>query len=492
MKTGRTIFKNTVLLTAGKGLGDLCTFFFLIYFARVFGMDILGKYAFSMSVGGFLAIIVNLGLDTLMVREVSKDKALNHRYVANLLVTQGVLACIAWVLIGLTALSLDLSSDTKMIIVLVGTYHVFYKLTMLFRSEFKAHEEMQYSAFLEIYHKIVILILGVLAILIWRNPVITLAAYPFSAFTMFILGFLISVSRYGWPKARVEVAFIKHLLFKSSPFILLLVLSEFHSRIGIILLTLLKGEAAAGIYAAADRLLVTITAGVTTFGAAIFPVMSRLSVSSNRALLKFLDRAVRLMLVVVLPASTMLFISSEPVIITLYGDRYVDSVVVLSIRSWGLLFVGLNVVMSILLVATNQQKQWVKMQLGAVTVYGISCLLLIPQFGTLGLAYSKLGTGILLTFVTFYYVSTTMHKMNIFRMASGPVLSCGLTLVVYYIMADFSWWFSLPAVGIVLLAAMFLFRGVHFHDLVFVWNALLKTDRPAIEGQIGSDFIGHK
>ncbi|MGR3319890.1 MAG: oligosaccharide flippase family protein, partial [Candidatus Anammoxibacter sp.] len=75
MKTERKIIKNTAFLTTGKVLGDLCTFFFLVYFARFFGKDILGKYAFAMSIGGLLTVLISLGLNTLMVREVSKDKS---------------------------------------------------------------------------------------------------------------------------------------------------------------------------------------------------------------------------------------------------------------------------------------------------------------------------------------------------------------------------------------------------------------------------------
>ena len=37
MKLERLIIKNTAFLAAGKGLGDLCTLIFLVYFARMFG-----------------------------------------------------------------------------------------------------------------------------------------------------------------------------------------------------------------------------------------------------------------------------------------------------------------------------------------------------------------------------------------------------------------------------------------------------------------------
>jgi len=209
MNTNRLLLKNTAVLTAGKVFGDLFTFLFLVYFARIFGTDILGKYAFAMSFGGLLTIFINMGLNVVMVRDLSQDRSLSAKYMVNLLVTQSIFAILIWLLIGFLAFTLTLSHDTKIIIIIMATYHVFYNLTMLVKSEFSAHEDMQYSAFLEIFHKVIILLLGIAAILIWKNSVITLAVYPISAFSMFLLGLWISISRYGWPTSKVEYLFIK-------------------------------------------------------------------------------------------------------------------------------------------------------------------------------------------------------------------------------------------------------------------------------------------
>ena len=302
-------------LTLGKGLGDLFTFIFLVYMARAYGMDILGKYAFAMSIGGMTSIFVTIGLNALMLREVSKDRSQNQKYVGNLILTEAVLAGLTWILIVTIASVSPLSADTKIIIVLIGTYHIFYKISMLFRAEFKAHEEMHFSALLESSHKVVILIFGMASIVLWKNPVITLSVYPISAMAMCFLGFALSVKRYGRPVLKPDYAFIKTAATRAVPFFLMMLMAQFYDRIGIILLTVFKGEAAAGVFAAADRFLVTVAVGISTFGSAILPTMSRLSGSSREGLLKLYERAIRLMLVAVLPVSTLLFIGRDPIIL---------------------------------------------------------------------------------------------------------------------------------------------------------------------------------
>ena len=487
MTSGRLIIKNTAALTVGKGLGDLFTFFFLVYFARVFGMDILGKYAFGMSIGGFITLFVTFGLNSLMVREVSKDKGRNTQYMTNLLVTQGVLACIVWIMIVLVAWILPVHSDTKLIVIIIGTYHMFYKMTMLFRSEFRAHEEMHYSAFLEIFHKIIILVLGLGSIMIWKDPVITLSVYPVSAFLMFVLGFWLSVIKYGWPNAKIEFAFIREIFGRSFPFLIILILGEFYSRIGIILLAFIQGESATGVYAAADRLLVTVATGVYTFGAALLPTMSRLSVSATDELYKIFSRSIRLMIVGVLPVCTLLYIASGPIILLLYGGPFSDSIVVLSIRAWSLLFVGLNVILSGLLIVKNKQNSWVKIQAITCLAYGVGCLVLIPSFSYVGLAYTKLAADVLLFLIAYSYIQKTIYGVRIVRMGWGPVLSCFLAVFVFYLMVRFSVWIAIPTAMTVCVASMFLFKGVQIHDLRFIKDKLLSPENPLVEGRIVSE-----
>ena len=476
MKTERSILKNTVFLTTGKGLGDLCTFFFLAYFARSFGVDILGKYAFAMSVGGLLTVLISFGLNTLMVREVSKDKEQNSKYVGNLLVTQGIFAVIAWILIVLITLVSNFSNDTKLIIIIIGSYHVFYKLTMLFRAQFRAHEEMQYSAFLEISHKLLILFLGITSIIIWKNPIITLSVYPISAFSMFILGFIISVSKYKWPDLRIDYVFIKESLINAIPFFVIMVLAQFYDRIGVILLTYLKGETEVGVFSAADRLLVTISTGIVMFGSAIFPVMSRLFAESKDELFKLYERSVRLMLVALLPLSTIIFLLSKQMILAIFGEKFIDSVPVLQILAWTLTFLGLKCVLVSLLVVANYQNKLIKIRIPIYICFFVAILALIPQYSLIGLAYAILVTEFFLFTTVYIYVSKVIHKINIFKMATVPILSCLFTVLVFYLMDNISLWIKVSSSLIVCVSTMFIFKGIQKHDLAFMKRILLSND----------------
>lgn len=490
MNTEKLIFRNTIYSTIGKGLGDLCTFFFLVYFARIFGKDILGKYAFAMSICGFLTLVINFGLNTLVVREISRDKSQNLKYMTNLLVTQGSLAFLVWVLIGLIAVVIPLGNDTRIIIFLIGTYHVFYRLTMLMGSQFWAHEEMKYPAFLETYHKVVILLLGIGSILLWKNAVLTLSIYPVSAISMFVASFWISVSRYGLPNAKIEFYFIKDLFIKAIPFFILILLWEFYDRIGIIFLTLLKGESSAGIYAAGDRLLITIAMGMNTFVGAVFPTMSRIFVKDREESFKLFERTIRLMLVAALPVSTFIFLASHPIVTTLFGETYTESVGVLGIRSWSLLFIGMNLVLWIFLIVNNKLSQLIIIQSFLFVGYGLICMILIPYYGYIGLAYARLAGDVAEFSVTYTYIQRAIHKMPIIRIGAGPVISCSLTVLVFYMMPNWTYWISLPASMIVCMISMFVFKGISIHDVHFVKEFFFTVKSGVTDRHLTNEKVG--
>lgn len=472
MKTGTRIFKNTFSLTAGKALGDLASFFFLVYFARIFGISIFGQYIFAMSLGGFLSILVNLGLNTLATREISKDKNNDAKYIGNMLATQSVLAALSWSLIGIFVLLSNFDNDSRLVILIIGAYQILYKLTQLLTARFQAHEDMQYSAFLEISHKISILVFGSLFIALWESPVLTLIVYPISALIMLLIGIAISNRKYGKPDFNLDFSFTKELLAKALPFFILTLLVQFYDRIGVVFLNFYQGDEATGIYAAPDRLLVPIVTGISMFAAALFPVMSRYARDSRQDLITTHKRSVRIVMVAIIPTSTFLYLLNEPIILFIYGAEFSESASVLKILSWVLLPVGLSLILSRVLVALDQQKALARMQLLIFSGFLIACVILIPQYSYIGLAYAKLVCSSVLFLTYSWFLSKTIPQSSMIGSIKSPLIACLATIVTFNLMSDQSLWLSTPISLLACITTLFLTGGIKSHDLSYIKKSL--------------------
>ena len=468
MKTGIRIFKNTLSLTVGKGLGDLATFFFLIFFARIFGIFVFGQYFFAMSLGGFLSILVNMGLNTLAVREVSKDKSQDAKYVGNMFITQSVLAIACWCLIGIFVLLSSFDIRSRLIILVIGTYQILYMLAQLIHSRFQAHEEMVYSAILEISHKVIILGFGSLLIVIWESPVVTLLVYPVSALLMIILGVVISNRRYGDLDLRVDLSLARDLLSRGLPFFVLIILFQFFDRIGIVLLNFFQGDGATGVYAASDRFLVPLATGIGMFASALLPVMSRYAQDSMQSLLTTYRRSVRIVMITVLPTSTFLYLLSAHIIQFVYGPEFSESASVLRILSWVILPVGLCTILSRVHVALDQQKVLARMQVLIYSGFLIACMILIPLYSYAGLAYAKLVTSTVLFVAYAWYLSKTLSQRALIDSIASPVIACLTTIAVFNLMSDQSLWLSIPIASLGCVTTLFLTGGIRRQDLSFI------------------------
>jgi O-antigen/teichoic acid export membrane protein len=489
MHSEKLIAKNTAFLSIGKFGGDLFTLVFLIYFARAFGVDFMGKYGFAMSMGGLLTVGVSLGMDTLLVREVSKDKSKNDLYFGNFLIAQTMTSFFSWSLIIVIAVLSNWSADTKWVVVIIGAYHTLFKFSGLFGSVFRAHEEMQYPALIETAHKVMILMLGSAGIYFFRNPLVALAAYPASGLARVAAGFLISTVKYGRPRFVVDIPFLKRALAGSMPFFFIIVIAQFYSRLGLILLTLLEGENQAGIYSAADRLMVSAGVVLPMFGTALFPSLSRLSHESNPEFLKLYERAIRLVITLTLPAAVVLFVLGGPIILTIFGEGFGESVWVLKILCWGLLLTGLKMMMNNMIIVKHYETTWLKVQTTVYLAYAAVCLIIIPFFGYVGLAYTRLGTELVMVIAANFFISKNIHAGNLVRVASPPLLSCASAITCYFLLSGWSIWVSVPAVLGVLIVTMFLFRAVQIHDLKFLRALLMTAERPSVEQDVEPVFI---
>jgi O-antigen/teichoic acid export membrane protein len=468
METERRIFRNTVYLSAGKGIGDLFSFVFLAYYGRIFGATSLGKYSFAMSLVGLLTILATLGFHTLIIREVAKKETQGPKYVGNLMIARGILSVILWAMIGLGAHLSSLDRDMVWIIFLISGYQIFNKLAGLVKACLIAFEKMLYSALLELYHKAFIMVIGVTTAILYKDPLIALAVYPMAAFTMFIISLTLYWKLFRWPDFSLDYSFIKSSVFKAFPFFLIVVIGQIYDRIGIVFLTFMKGTVSTGIFSAGDRLLVASYSGIVIFSGVLFPYMAKLWVSDKDQLYRLCERSIRFVFAALLSMAVFFFVLSEHIIFAIFGRSFEESTLVLKWLVWALVFMGLNLVISRLLIASEQEKKLVKIRTMVYFCYCIASLLLIWKFSYLGLAWAKIMTEAALFFTTVFLAFDSRDVYNLFKMMLAPLASCILSIVLFQYIKDFTVWFVFPAVFGTYLILMFLFKGIFVHDFIYL------------------------
>ena len=481
MSIERKIFKNTFLLSAGKNFGDIFSFILIMYFGRFFGAESLGKYSFGMSIGGLFVTFTSFGFNFLTVREVSKDESISQKYIGNLIIIRGAISILVFALISIGAYFSQLPFDTKLILILMSGYHIFYRLSGLFKSSFRAHDCMHYSALLELYHKLILLIFGLGAMMLFHNPVLTLTFYPLSAFSMFLIAIFLYNRKIGIPDFNLDSTFVKKSIYSAFPFFMIIILSQFYDRIGIIFLTMLKGEESAGYFSAADRMLVTLFAAMIIFNAVLIPYLSKLAVKSIEQFYRLGERFLRLVYVILLSICISAFILSEPIIGLTFGYEFQNSILTMQVHIWSFIFVGLNQIIASMIIVLQREKKLLKIRIVAYLMYCVVSILLINKFDYLGLAFTKILVESFLFFTTIFLVYRISDMPRLLKQSFAPLISAMIGLAIYFLMNKITLWLTFPATLTTYIISLFLFKGIVFHDITFLYQILFrKKEHPGI------------
>jgi O-antigen/teichoic acid export membrane protein len=479
MSIERKIFKNTFLLSAGKNFGDILSFIFLMYFGRFFGAESLGKYSFGMAFGGLFVTFTSFGFNSLTVREVSKDESVSQKYIGNLIIIRGAISILVFAFICIGAYFSQLQFDTKLILILMSGYHIFCRLSGLFKSSFRAHDCMHYSALLEFYHKLILLIFGLGAMMLFHRPILTLTFYPLSAFSMFLIAILLYNRKIGIPDFNVDSTFVKKSIYNAFPFFIIIILGQFYDRIGIIILTMLKGEESVGLFSAADRMLVTLFAGMIIFNSVLIPYLFKLAVQSMEQFYRLGERFLRLAYVILLSICISAFVLSEPIIRLTFGYEFQNSILILQVHIWSFIFVGLNQILASMIIVLQREKKLLKIRIAAYLMYCMASILLIYKFDYLGLAFTKILIESFLFFTTIFLVYRLSDMPRLLKQSYAPLISAVVGLAIFFLLKNATLWLTFPATLTTYIICLFVFKGIYFHDFTFLYQILFrKKDHP--------------
>ena len=400
-RAGR-ILQNFSFLTLGKTVGDLFTFVLFVVLSRKFGQEGIGYYSFAIGITGFFMVMADYGLGSLSIREMSRNRDKVQEYYSRVLTLRLILTVISYLLLLLVASSLSVSEQAWQVIVVVGAYQILYPILEGFGAVFIAHEKMHYTGLLEFSAKASSAILSVSVIMAGGGLVLNLTMLPLVIGVHALIAYTIVARKYGRPKLGISWREMKEMLHEASPYALFLLLYQFSTRIDVVLLGLMLGAAAAGMYNVGYRVIFMLLFLAYFGGLAVFPMASRLFAESEQAPGKLYHESLNVTLLVALPAAAGVWLIAPGLIELLFGPEFMEAVSVLRLLTVMLFFASLTSVIGTFLTACDRQTERTRCQWTSAWVNAIGNATLIPMFGIMGAAYSTVfSEGLLLILVAW-------------------------------------------------------------------------------------------
>jgi O-antigen/teichoic acid export membrane protein len=477
LETQRRLFGNTVLLSASDVVVQSLNFALAITLARSYGPELLGVYAYAMATGALVCILVSLGTHGFVLRRIGREPGQTVVATGALFGFQLSVAIALVLATHLTARALSSSPAIVWIVTLVVAYHCLTRVTSLLVLGFTAREHVGPASALPLARQGVAVLLVIVAVASGAGAPLALAGMPLAAVLVLVGMYAFAARRLGRPELRFQPAEIAWYLREGQPYFFVVLLNTLYGRLGIILLAVLSGEAAVGVYAAAERLVVAVGTVQVMFYMALLPVVTQLWKHDRERFAELTQRASRANLLVTLPVATLIALFAHDIVHLLYADGFADAVPVLVGTAWVLVVRGIAQLLTAVATAADHQRVLARSKSYGLVVLGILGLALMPRFGALGLVAAVLASEIATVVISYVMlrragIPTTTLPGGL-RVASACLFAASLD----WFFSDLSLAFRLPLVVAGGAGALWLFGAVRSHDVRYL-RAILAAREP--------------
>ncbi|HEX2986969.1 MAG TPA: flippase [Chloroflexota bacterium] len=437
------VAKNSLFPMATSFLNKFLDLGFAVYMFRVLGPEGVGAYALAQVVLGYLDIVANFGLGTLLTREVAKDRLSVNRFLGNTLAVRvGLwLLCLPFLalLIGPGAGLMGITPEVALAIVLLVAGLLPSLVAGTVSALFQAYERFEYPAIVTVLTNILKIGLGVVALSSgWGFVGLAGVSVVVNLITVGML-FALMLALLVRPRWEYNAGFSWKLLGVSYPLMLNNLLNSVFYRVDSLMLTPMAGSNALGFYSTAYKFIDGLGIISSTFTMALFPLLSQYAHGARNSLARAYGLAIKLLVMASLPICVGTTLIAPQIILLFAGEQYLPhSAVALQILIWFLPFSFVNGVTQYLLIAINQQR-FITLSFVVAALFNVGAnLLLIPALGYVGAALTTVASELVLMVPFWYCVRRHVPPIPVLSLAWRPVVASAAMGLEVWLLQDWN------------------------------------------------------
>jgi O-antigen/teichoic acid export membrane protein len=474
LSTVQRVAKNTGIVIIGDIIFRLVSLVVMIYLARYLGTDGFGKYSFVFAYLAFFGVITELGLQTILVRDMSRDLSNAPKLIGNAYIIKLILTIFAVVLSVIVITLISHPTDTTTYIYIAAFTLLFMSFSDLYATIFQANLRMEYNIIAKLAFKFLSAALILWIIFSHGTLMQVIIALVFSEMVKTLLSYLFS-RKFVRPRFEIDFGLWKYLFKEALPVALSSIIWVIYYRIDVVMLSMMIGYAEVGLYSAAYKLAEPFSLIPLALMVSLFPIMSTSFKTSEEGLVKSYRLSFKYLLIITLPIAMGVSILSDKFIFLIYGAEFSGSAIALKILIWGLVFSSGTTIFWNVLVSTGKQK--LGTYITALSAFGNIALnfILIPLMGYVGASIASVITASLAFIIGFYFVSRYLPVLPLHKISLKPVVA-GL------IMGAFVYFCNLNIFLLILCAAL-----IYFLSLLLL-KTFTEEDVDLIEKTIGRDM----
>ena len=472
------VSRNTLFLTIAYTLQKVISFGYFIYYARYIGYIGTGQFVFAVSFTTVFGILVDLGLNPVLIREVSRFKNKAQKYFSAVFTVKVFFALIAILLIYISINTLSYPDTTKSLVYFAGFVMLFESFSLSIFGVFRGFHNLKYESIGTLIYQLLVVGSGIVMLQIFKQPIVLGIAILLGSMGNFLYALIKLLKRTDIrPHFYLNFPLLRKLFKIAMPFFLAGIFTKIYAYIDILLLSFLKkgqgGEEYVGWYSVAYKLTYAIQFIPLAFNNSIYPALSRLYMTSKEILARTVENAFRYLMLISLPISLGAFVLADNITV-LFTSDYTRSIPAFRISILGLVFIFINFILSSVLNASNRQKKNT-LNIGLTVAFNVIVnLILIPRFNHIGASIAALSSALFL-FIVAYYQTQKIVKYNKKKILSwflrGFTASLVMALSIYFLKPFINFILLIPLGVLIYIVLILLLKIVKYSEM----KTLIKT-----------------
>ncbi|MFA6106465.1 MAG: flippase [Patescibacteria group bacterium] len=471
------IAKNTSYFTVALILQKVISFSYFIILARYLGPEDLGKYYFAISFTTIFSIIIDLGFAGVLIREVAKDNAKAEKFLGSILAMKIPLTAVSFAAAAILINALGYPDITKYLVYLSMLCMAMDSFTLSFFSTIRGFHNLAYESAGSVIFQLIVI--GAGAALVKAGAGLKWMFLPLiaaSAFNFFYSMYLVAIKwkikiRPDWDFSR-----IKYIVGISIAFTLYGVLNRVYTFLDSVLLSLLSGDRAVGIYQVAFKMIIALQFLPMAFAASLYPALSLYWIKNKSQLSVTFERAMNYLIIISVPISAGIIMIADKIVL-IFKSGYSEAILPLQITIAQLLFTFVNFPIGSLLNACDRQKQNTYIMGVVALTSAVLNLILIPRIGVIGASIASSVSGVIQVSLGMIMVKKIIDyrlRKNLIILAKSLFSAGMMALAVYYFKVDLNI-FIVSALGAaVYFAVLFLLGGLKKEDVMSILESFRK------------------
>ena len=407
----RKIIKGSALLTISGYLSGFLWYLFFFVLARWLGVEDFGRFMFALTFVALFRFIMDVGISQLSQREIARDTKLVNDYFFNVMGLKTVLIIISLCLITLSINVLDYPPIVRKTVYILSIAEALNSFSDFFRSIFRANHKMHYETVVWVAERILVLSI-VIVILNFEGGIVSVALVVFfTALLKFLAGLSIVIKKFIKRFTRPSIDFLNALVKRGVLVGLVYMLGFIYFQIDTVMLSLMLGDEAVGLYNASFKLLEGGMVISTAFGGVLYPLLSSLHKRDEKRFKSISETSIKYMLMISLPVASFITLMAGEITSSLFGVAFSAGSYSLQVLIWTYVLQSVSMVAVLILLSMGEEKRLIKILFLTVILNVILNYILIPPMREVGAAFTTVASETLVLILAFYSLSSLKVKI---------------------------------------------------------------------------------